>query len=1006
MIWNENSRVKIPAILHSCRLGYNYISLKKTDHHIDIDTNIFKDIFFDSLKKINKNISEADINKKFKSISLSLGNDDLGKEFYEMLIKPASGIKIIDFENFNNNTFNLVTELTFKNDEDEFRPDITYLINGIPLIIAEVKKPNNKDGILAERERINSRFKNKKFKKFINILQMLVFSNNMNYEDEMGLLQGAFYSTTSTNKDTSFNFFREDTNDLKIELKTLEGEIEDLVLSDNNLISIKYSPEYITNKNEKNPTNQILSSLISKERLSFFLRYGITYVQKSGNFEKHIMRYPQYFANFSIKSMLEKKIKKGIIWHTQGSGKTALAYFSTMYFSDYFQKRNINSKFYFIVDRLDLQTQAQIEFSSRGLSVNVIDNKKSLIEDFKKIKIINNLRGKDEITVVNIQKFAEDNDQIKEDSYNIKIQRVYFLDEVHRSYNPKGSFLTNLITSDREAILIGLTGTPLIKSSRKTKDTFGSYLHKYYYNDSIKDGYTLKLIREEIDGIYKKKLNEIIKNTTVLKNSIDKKDVYSSKRFVEKLLEYIVNDINQSLVRFDDNFGSMVVCDSSDQARKLEEIFYKNYKNSKENNPKNLSSALILHDEGDKKERKEQINKFKSGKIDILFVYNMLLTGFDSPRLKKLYLGRKIKDHNLLQMLTRVNRPYNKFKYGYVVDFADIKEEFEKTNKAYFDELQEELGDEFTYYSNLFENRENIEKEILNIKNTLILYDLNNKENFSKQISQITNRKILIEIKNSLESSKNLYNLIRLYEHKDLINKLDFSKLNMLLNEVSMHLNLVNLQEALSKKEDNIGLMNLALENIDFFFTKISEKELVIADKLREKITQTRKGFEKNFDKKDPEYVFLYEELRRLFQKKKFEEMNSNEINKDINFYNNLHLKVNEINRKNDLINEKYNRDYKFTRVHKRIMENQNYSKNEILLFDILNDVKLEIDQQSLINSQILDNKNYFKKVTMPIIISKFNKLPASNVTINDAEYLNNLVANEYLDEFSQKILN
>jgi type I restriction enzyme R subunit len=139
---------------------------------------------------------------------------------------------------------------------------------------------------------------------------------------------------------------------------------------------------------------------------------------------------------------------------------------------------------------------------------------------------------------------------------------------------------------------------------------------------------------------------------------------------------------------------------------------------------------------------------------------------------------------------------------------------------------------------------------------------------------------------------------------------------------------------------------------------------------------------------------------------KKFEEMNSNEINKDINFYNNLHLKVNEINRKNDLINEKYNRDYKFTRVHKRIMENQNYSKNEILLFDILNDVKLEIDQQSLINSQILDNKNYFKKVTMPIIISKFNKLPASNVTINDAEYLNNLVANEYLDEFSQKILN
>lgn len=112
---------------------------------------------------------------------------------------------------------------------------------------------------------------------------------------------------------------------------------------------------------------------------------------------------------------------------------------------------------------------------------------------------------------------------------------------------------------------------------------------------------------------------------------------------------------------------------------------------------------------------------FKAGEIDLLFVYNMLLTGFDSNRLKKLYMARLVKDHNLLQTLTRVNRPYKKFRYGYVVDFADISEEFKKTNKAYFDELQQELGDEMQNYSNMFKSREEIEEDIREIKDKLFV---------------------------------------------------------------------------------------------------------------------------------------------------------------------------------------------------------------------------------------------------------------------------------------------
>lgn len=1005
MSWNEDSRVKIPAILHSCKLGYEYISIKKGQNDIDPDTNIFKDIFLKSLKKINPEKSERDLINKLKSISLCLDNDDLGKAFYEMLIKPSE-IKLIDFENFENNSFNIVTELTFKNGDDEFRPDITHLINGLPLIILEVKKPNNSEGIIAERKRINKRFQNKKFKKFINIFQLLIFSNNMEYDDNMGMLQGAFYSSTTYKNNVNFNFFREEDLNFKPQFEVISDKIEDNILHDNNLISIKHSPEYLTNKDIYSPTNKILSSLISKERLAFLLRYGIAYVRKKTNYQKHIMRYPQFFASKSIERTLNKNIKKGIIWHTQGSGKTALSYYSTMYLSDYFNKRNIVTKFYFIVDRLDLQHQAQIEFSSRGLTVNLLDNKKSLLEDFKKVESINNLRGKDEITVINIQKFAEDKNAIKENDYNIKVQRIYFLDEVHRSYDPNGSFLANLVNSDRNAILFGLTGTPLIKSNRRTKDTFGNYIHKYYYNDSIKDGYTLKLLREEIDGAYKNQLNEIIKNSIVTKGSVKKKDIYSSDKFVNKLLKYIINDIENSLVRFNDKFGAMVVCDSSDQAKNLYSNFVDNYKNSKVKNKNNLSAQLILHDIEDTEERKKYVKEFKRGEIDILFVYNMLLTGFDAPRLKKLYVGRRIKDHNLLQMLTRVNRPYNNFKYGYVVDFADISEDFDKINKAYFNELQEELGDEFKNYSNLFESKENIEKEILNIKNSLIMYDLENNENFSKQITQIQDRKELIEVKNSLISAKNLYNLIRLYGHNDLLEKLDFRKLNSLLNETSRHLSLVNLQEALSKKEDNIGLVNLALENIDFFFKKVGEEELVIADKLREIIIKTNRSLEKNFDKADPEYILLYDELKRLFQKKNFEEMTNNEMNSDISDYEKLYSRSKEINRKNHLINLKYNNDEKFSRIYKRISRIKRYDDYKPSLFNILNDVKNEIDEHSLNNSEILRNENYFKKVTMPIIIEKFNTSYESKITLNDAEYFNNLIVNEYLNEYLQKNLN
>ena len=212
MSFNENSRVKIPALIHIEKLGYKYLSLKTLKY--DPETNVAVDILSESLHRINPSHSPAEIDLHFKQVMASLANDDLGKAFYEHLINQ-SGIRLIDFANFDNNTFNCVTEFECQKGLDSFRPDITILVNGLPVVFVEVKKPNNKDGVLAERKRINTRFSNKNFKKFINITQFMIFSNNMEYDEgDSNTLQGAFYSTTSTTK-AKFKFFREENFNFK-----------------------------------------------------------------------------------------------------------------------------------------------------------------------------------------------------------------------------------------------------------------------------------------------------------------------------------------------------------------------------------------------------------------------------------------------------------------------------------------------------------------------------------------------------------------------------------------------------------------------------------------------------------------------------------------------------------------------------------------------------------------------------------------------------------------------
>jgi type I restriction enzyme R subunit len=1003
MKFTEDSRVKIPSILHLTRLGYKYLSLKDTTWNEN--TNIFKNIFTSSIQNINsdKKLDESDINRLYDNLSLLLENDDLGKAFYDKLTEK-SGVKLIDFDNFSNNTFNVVTELTYKKDEDEFRPDIILLINGMPLVFIEVKKPNNTDGVLAERKRIETRFQNKAFKKFINLTQLMIFSNNMEYDNESSEpIQGAFYATSSYHKPI-FNYFREEEElDLDSLLTTLDDDVENFILKDNNLNVIKNSPEFITNKNPNTPTNRLSTSLLSKERLAFILKYAIAYVNETKGIEKHIMRYPQIFATKAIKAKLDEGVKKGIIWHTQGSGKTALTYYNVKHLTDYFQAKNTIPKFYFIVDRIDLLQQSHKEFTSRGLIVHTISSRDDFVKDIKKTTAINNHSGKAEITVVNIQKFQDDPNVVTTKDYNIEVQRVYFLDEVHRSYNPKGSFLANLNESDPNAIKIGLTGTPLLGDDYNSKTLFGSYIHKYYYNSSIADGYTLRLIREEIETNYKLQLEKILKDIEILKGDVDKKEIYSHKSFVEPMLEYIVNDFENSRVRFNDNsIGGMVICDSSDQAKEMFEIFNKKYANRVGEKEKTVkSSALILHDIGTKQERKDWVDDFKDGKIDFLFVYNMLLTGFDAKRLKKLYLGRVIKKHNLLQALTRVNRTYKDFRYGFVVDFADISKEFDATNKAYFDELQSELRDEMEHYSNLFKSKEEIEREILDIKDTLFRFDTLNAEIFSQQISQIEDIKQMQEIVKVLDNAKSLYNLIRLFGHYDLLEKIDFAKLTLLYREAQNHLNLLNLKNKVEDGADTSNLLNTALEDIVFMFKKIGEEELVLADKLKDTLRKTREALAGNFDKKDPVFVSLKEELERLFKQKKLSEITQEEMNANIGALRKIHDKIKELNRQNELLKAKYQHDSKYARIHKRLVERGDISKRESQIFEALQGVKIDADEKVFNMTDMLNHESYFERMMITNVINRFKNEQKIELDAEATKYINKLVTVEYINEFN-----
>lgn len=1047
--FNEATRVQLPAMVHLIRLGYKYFG-KLSEEGIgtvyDGETNILKEVFKTQFQRLNPE-HNGEFEQVLQSIRQELDFDDLGRSFYNRL-KSVSPIKLIDFDTPSNNLFHFTAEFTCKNGQDEFRPDITLFVNGLPLVFVEVKKPNNYGGIVAESERMNhQRFTNKKFRRFINITQLMIFSNNMEYDTLGGTvpIQGAFYCTAAR-KRAPFNCFREESVvgsgiapfHKNFAYKDIDSETEKRILTDYNCQVLHHSPEYQTNLHFNTPTNRILTSMCSPERLLFMLRYGIAYVKMEREVdgqievtdEKHIMRYQQFFASRAIRNHLKDGVKSGVVWHTQGSGKTALAYYLTYVLSDFYAQRNQVAKFYFIVDRLDLLEQASQEFEARGLKVATANSRAELMAQFRTNQALEGNTGQPEITVVNIHRFAEDKEKIDLLSYATNLQRIFIIDEAHRGYNPKGSFLANLFEADPNSIKIALTGTPLLKEERESWKVFGNYLHTYYYDKSIQDGYTLKIIREDIETSYKERLSEVYDKleTLVQKKDIEKGEIVEHENYVKELLRYIISDLKRfRQIRGDKTLGGMIICETSEQARKLYAYFdeIQDEINQNASFKSKFRAGLILHDSEDKETRKQIVTDFKKNMtIDILIVYNMLLTGFDAPRLKRLYFGRKLKDHNLLQALTRVNRPYKDNRYGYVIDFADIKQNFEQTNAAYLRELNrfnnsEEVGADYTVdtFAQVLEDPKKLIEQMKEVRQILFDYTTNNLEEFSSEISTIEDKKILLDLKKALTSARDTMNIVRTFgdeELKETFAKIEVHNLSQMISEVQNHINIINQKEAFTSSDSTKKLINNAMADIRFNFNKIGEEELSIAsrDEYQEKWAKVIRAFTANFDQDDPEYISLHDAFIERFKERGFVPESMAKFKEDNLALDEIIKKLQELQVRNNALVKKYNGDTKFARVHKRIREvnkeREKANKKPMFSFRdeeimvILNIIKEDIDQKVYDRNDILKRDAYFESTVLSQISKTFNHFPQIEQSLDDFNFIKNRIAKQYLNQYNE----
>ncbi|GAA8572434.1 hypothetical protein oki143_03410 [Helicobacter pylori] len=734
---------------------------------------------------------------------------------------------------------------------------------------------------------------------------------------------------------------------------------------------------------------------------------------------------------------------KGIIWHTQGSGKTALTYHLTKLIRDFFSPLGKKTKFYFIVDRLDLLEQAKNEFLKRGLCAHEAENKEDLSQKLKSSSVFENPQGNDEIIVVNIQKFKAPNEEkapnedpsnsapkeivsktelqeATKDSHDL--QRVFIIDEAHRSYDPKGCFYANLIECDKTAIKIALTGTPLLEDNaqdKATKKTFGNYLHTYSYAESIKDRHTLKLQLEGIETSYKEKLQEIyrlLQESIIIEDiEVKKETIFNDEKYINAMLFYIIRDLLDFRQLNDNNeqLKAMVVCFSSNQARLANLLFNEVQEEVLQENPNlrilnKLKSSLILHDE---QEVKEKIYSFKHEDTDIVFVFNMLLTGFDLPSLKRLYIHRELKDHNLLQALARVNRSYNNMSFGYLIDFVGIQENFDKTTDDYLKELNrfnQSGANSDSNIKDIFADRKTLEKDIKNAYDDLFNYPIDNIEGMTSTIVSISEINELQKVSRAINTLKERYNLIRTSNDEKILSlkeKIDIEKIHKIssmLHQKAKHLHaLKNINEP--KNPNDLIILEDLIALLDFKIAYKESKELHFkeSEEISAKQKQAKEILEKIPDQKDKEIQKFYKDFSKLLQTP----ATSQNFDGISHSYSAIISQLKQYNQQTTHLLNRYDNDLAYAithkrlherlheRLHKRLME-ENIS-DPVGIFTLLSTLKSAIDDRISKRQEFLNEEYHLKNAIKLELRNAFKENPTLKNLEKEKEFIAQTLFNE-----------
>ncbi|MFX4282120.1 type I restriction endonuclease subunit R [Aliarcobacter butzleri] len=698
---------ELPAIELFKKLGFNYFDGSIADTRESINEVILEDRLRQSLLKINPWLQDNTLEKvvrKLKNIQAStlMEANQIVFDFItkkdSITEKPTPEAKpqpvfIIDYENIENNDFLIVNQMKYNGIHKNSIPDIVVYINGLPIAIIEAKSP--KVSITDAISDLGYYQENS---------QKLFYYNQIC----VGMNKGkALYGTIGS----QFEHYS------KYKLEDLT-ELESLV--------------------ERTPTAQdiLIYSLFKKEMLLDIIRNFTIFEIDQGRTIKKLPRYQQLRAVNKIVKRLKTENKGGVVWHTQGSGKSiTMVYLATKLRRE--EAGFDNPTIIVVTDRIDLDNQISSTFRRTGFSNPIqavsISNLKELLKDSY---------GKTLMTT--IHKFQERAQQQKEEIEILSDKSNVFvlIDEAHRSqYGMTAAYMRNSLPN---AKFIAFTGTPIDKEEKSTLRTFyggSDYIDKYTIKQSVEDGNTLAIRYQTGMPEYfieKDLMNEVFSSVfgheseekqAKLKSKAASLDTFlMAKRRVEEIAKHIIKHFQDKI--YPNNYKAMLVCHNRYQAIAYQKAFLK----LKEQGLNSFESKVIMSFDNKKDpiefrelaveedKIKKAIEEFKlpfgnenekslSGEkrfdnTAILIVSDMLLTGYDAPIVQCMYIDKLLKEHTLLQAIARVNRTKSGKEYGLVVDYAGITNYLTEALKIFSGDL--ETSDVMTDIENektILENR-------------------------------------------------------------------------------------------------------------------------------------------------------------------------------------------------------------------------------------------------------------------------------------------------------------